>query len=121
MGGVILWGERSSQGHRRAVHAEVALCYVNTVDLLRTAAASQVEPGARVVECHDLLEQVLLTLKKVKLRDVVKITGNFDGRRQKIHHAIRVGIVERLEQHGVHDREDCGVGSDAQGQCGHDS
>ncbi len=83
------------------------------MDLLRTAAG-KVIAGSRVVECHDLFEQVRLPLEKVKLRDTVKVVGN-DGRgHHKIHHAIGVGVGERLEQNRIHDREDGGVGSDAE-------
>ena len=35
---------------------------------------------------------------------------------QELNDAVGVGIVERLEQDGVDDGEDGGVGADAQGQ-----
>ena len=62
-----------------------------------------------------------MPLKEVKLRDVVKVIGKAGRVRQKIDHAIGVGISERLEQNRIHDREDGGVGSDAERQRGNGS
>ena len=86
---------------------------MNPVDLLRAAAAGQVKSRPRIVECDDLLEQLRLPLKEVKLRDVVKVAGNFDRGHKNIHHAIRIGIGQRLKQNGIHHRKDGSVGADA--------
>jgi hypothetical protein len=88
------------------------------MDLLGTAAG-KVKAGARVVIGHDLFEYVRLPLKEVKLRDAVKVIGKAGSVRQKIDHAIGVGIGERLEQNRIHYREDGGVGSDTEGQRGY--
>jgi hypothetical protein len=48
----------------------------------------------------------------------VKAIGKAGHLRWKIDHAIGIGIGERLEQNRIHNREDGGVGSDAQRQAG---
>jgi hypothetical protein len=60
-----------------------------------------------------------LPLEEVKLRDAVKVIGKAGRVRQKIDHAIGVGVGERLEQNRIHYREDGGVGSDAEGKRGY--
>ena len=120
VGRVLLRCESPSQYDGRAIHAEVALRNVDPVDLLRMATG-EVEAGARIVECHHLFEQVLLPLKEVKLGDIVEVIGNDVRGRQKLHHAVGVGIGERLEQHRVDDGEDGRVGADAQGKGGNRS
>src|SRR6516165_6788803 len=47
----------------------------------------------------------------------MKVGGNASCGRQKIHHAIGIGIGERLQQNGIYDREDGGIGPDAEGEC----
>jgi hypothetical protein len=71
------------------------------MDLLRTAAG-EVKAGPGVVVRHDLFKQVRLPLKEVKLRNVMKVIGEAGRVRQKIDHAIGVGIGERLEQNRIH-------------------
>ena len=51
----------------------------------------------------------------------MKVIGKAGRVRQKIYHAIGVGIGERLEQNRVHHGEDSCVGSDAECQCCNDS
>ena len=46
----------------------------------------------------------------------MKVIGKAGRVRQKVDHAIGVGIGERLQQNRIHDRKDGGVGSDAQCQ-----
>ena len=90
---------------------------MNAMNLLRTAAG-EVKTGARVVVRNHLFKQIRLPLKEVKLRNAMKIVGKAGRVRQKIDHAIGVGIGERLEQNRIHYREDGGVGSDTQRQGG---
>jgi hypothetical protein len=48
----------------------------------------------------------------------MKVVGKAGGVRQKIDHAIGVGVSERFQQNRIHYRKDGGVGSDAEGERG---
>ena len=80
--------------------------------------AGEIEAGAAEVVGGDVLEDAGLLLP------VVELGGGSDGtvalgrREQELDDAVGVRIGERLEQHGVDDGEDGGVGSDAEGQGG---
>ncbi len=55
----------------------------------------------------------------MELGNAGEIAGNEGRRRQKLDHAIGVGVRERLEKHRVYHRKDGGVGSDSKGQGAH--
>ena len=115
VGRVFLRGEGAAQHDGRAKEAEVGFADVDAVDLLGMVAG-EVEAGAAEVVGGDVLKDAGL------LPPVVELGGRSGGSfalgrcEQELDDAVGVGIGERLEQDGVDDGEDGGVGSDAKGQ-----
>ena len=63
--------------------------------------SGEIETGARDIVCGDLLKDAGLPLIGVKLADAHEIVSQQRRGSQELHHAVGVGVGERLEEHGV--------------------
>ena len=105
-------GEGAAQQDRGAEEAEVGFGDVDAVELLGMVAG-EVVAGAGYVVGGYLLKEGGLPLVGVELGDGGEEVVGQDGGVEEFDHAAGVGVGEGLEQDGVDDAEDGGVGSDA--------
>ena len=113
VGGILLRREGAAEDDGRAEEAEVGFRDVDAVDLLRDGAG-EVEAGTAEVVGGDVLEDFGLFAPEIELGRGSAGPGAV-GR--EVHHlddTVGVGIGEGLEEDGVDDGEDGGVGSDAE-------
>ena len=117
VGGVFLRCEGAAEHDGRAEEAEVGFGDVDAVDLLGNGAG-EVEAGTAEVVGGDILKDAGLGSPGVEVDRRGRGAVAFRKGVHELDHAVRFGIGERLEQDGVDDGEDGGVGSDAEGESG---
>ena len=110
-------GEGAAQDDGRAEESEVGFADVDAVDLLGVVAG-EVEAGTAEVVGRDVLKDAGLRLPVVEVGRRGGGAVAFRRCEQELDDAVGVRIGERLEEDGVDDGEDGGVGSDAEGQGG---
>ena len=117
VGGIFLGREGAAEHDGRAKEAEVRLGGVDTVDLLGNGAG-EIEAGTAEVVGGDVLKDAGLGTPVVEFggRRAGPVTVRGDV--HELDHAVGVGIGEGLQQHGVDDGKDGGVGSAAEGERG---
>ena len=115
-------GERASHQRRDAEDGRIPLRDDFAAHALRLAVAGEIEVAAR--EERDLVEHLLRRGERPVLRvrpdGLVVDAGTLALRHQHVHEHQPLGVGERqrLEQHGVDDGEDRGIGADAERERG---
>jgi hypothetical protein len=90
---------------------------VGAVDLIGNDAG-EIEPWVTEVEGSDVLKDGGLGFPGVEVHR--RTAGPAPLRRgvHELHNAVGLGVGEQLQEDGVDDGDDCGVGSDAEGDGG---
>ena len=117
VGGIFLGREGAAQHDGRAEEAEVGFRDVDAVNLLGDGAG-EVEAGTAEVVGGDILNDAGLGSPGIEVDRGGAIAVAIGKGVHELDHAVGFGIGERLEQDGVDDGEDGGVGSDAEGESG---
>ena len=118
-GAVLLLGEHAARQGFHAEHVQEISRHRASQHLFGGPIRRQVGGGA--LRGGHVAEDVIapLPLDEVPRRRGVPREAGRGSVLPDHHHAIGVGIGQRPQEHGVHGRENCGVGADAQRQRAH--
>ena len=89
---------------------------VDRLHLLRRHAAAQVEARSREVVRAHRLERLRVLLPGHELGDRYAPADAVPELELQLHQPVRLAVGQRLQQNAVDHREDCGVGSDPEGE-----
>ncbi len=104
--------EGASRNYWRVEEREVVARNVDPLHLHRVIPAGKIQPGStRVIACH-LAKHTGLLAPEVELRHAGTIERTLRRKYDKSHERLRITIRQRLEQDGIHNREDRRIHAD---------